>query len=769
MAPHNIESAATPSPKNSNVIDPELAWRFVLGIVDKVDGDLVRMTVNVPEKPEITQVRLQIDPAKKSDYSPGASRPLFLIDAIPDIKGLWRTVDDGMAATACNPWTNATFCKGDIVEGTVLRYVSNYAAVVLLTDNLTQCLSWQFPEFNGFLHIKRTPDEQLKNIESVLHVGDTVQALIVNVSLNKLEITLDVNELLSLREKQSAWREKLSALRVKQSVLRKKQSETVESSTLAVLDACSVFPTKKLKIDSARKEKKLLLVDDDLAFCQAWLTNLSHWNVRVRYCNPLTPEEWRKHLEREQFDACLLDCNLGLTAKLDSEFRVIFQQLSDSHPAMRLARMSAEGKSGVNGVLDKMRLFTPENLLPWLDHGVLPPENNNRRVFSLRWSIQGAESRVNERAMQLLRDCCRDNSSLRVLWVSEERPGYFAIHLAQGVEDSICRKAEGELGKTHIAKALRTGEEQNLPSKISGPLQEIFGEQGYIWIMPIKTNQRFDRALVCHSSTPLNDSVKIRIRDKKDHMIDLTQWQEAALALENREAFASSGLLLASQLHEIRTAASILTGISSRLSERLHLPFKPSDQELQQEIKDLMSAAMRVVDLSENGLEHVRPEQTNISDISHVIAETLRLIKGRMNALGKSINLEFCSNLPSERPLSLPYSAKFVEIPLINLLDNAFHHLGNRAWGKITISLMLDQMQPNQPLLIRVDDTGLGMNASQREKLFKVRKTGRGAAGSGLGLYLSRLLLEAVGGEITLEKSVRWLGSNFVIRLPWKT
>ena len=117
-----------------------------------------------------------------------------------------------------------------------------------------------------------------------------------------------------------------------------------------------------------------------------------------------------------------------------------------------------------------------------------------------------------------------------------------------------------------------------------------------------------------------------------------------------------------------------------------------------------------------------------------------------------------------------------INIVLQNLLSNALKY--TPAEGKITLKIerlpasTCADRQADQPkeLLITGKDNGFGIPAHQQEKIFShffradniVRKN---ANGTGLGLYLSKLLLEAVGGKIWFDSNEDE-GSTFYVTLP---
>ncbi len=98
------------------------------------------------------------------------------------------------------------------------------------------------------------------------------------------------------------------------------------------------------------------------------------------------------------------------------------------------------------------------------------------------------------------------------------------------------------------------------------------------------------------------------------------------------------------------------------------------------------------------------------------------------------------------------------------LLDNAVGY-GGRTGIEVIVALE----SATKDLVITITDHGAGVRDEDRERLFGrfERGTGRPSGeGSGLGLYVSRALCRAMGGELDLEPPRPGLGASFTIRLP---
>jgi signal transduction histidine kinase len=135
----------------------------------------------------------------------------------------------------------------------------------------------------------------------------------------------------------------------------------------------------------------------------------------------------------------------------------------------------------------------------------------------------------------------------------------------------------------------------------------------------------------------------------------------------------------------------------------------------------------------------------------------------RPRAAEKSIDLSF--DIDTSIPRALRSDPTRVQQILINLLSNAlkFTHDG----GQVRVSLTTKRQGAETTLLIRVSDSGRGMSEEEQGRLFQpfaqadvsmTRKFG----GTGLGLFVSRRLARALGGDLTIESSKLGQGTTFL-------
>ena len=121
-----------------------------------------------------------------------------------------------------------------------------------------------------------------------------------------------------------------------------------------------------------------------------------------------------------------------------------------------------------------------------------------------------------------------------------------------------------------------------------------------------------------------------------------------------------------------------------------------------------------------------------------------------------------------EKPIQVQLDPQKMSIALSNLIDNAIKY--NSENGKVTISVEKIEKEPY--LKIKIEDTGVGIPPQEINKLFKKFYRGSNVIqlqpdGSGLGLYVTKNIIQRHGGQIGVE-SVIDRGSTFYFTLPLK-
>lgn len=224
------------------------------------------------------------------------------------------------------------------------------------------------------------------------------------------------------------------------------------------------------------------------------------------------------------------------------------------------------------------------------------------------------------------------------------------------------------------------------------------------------------------------------------------------------EASAAKSRLLATVSHEIRTPLSGILGMSHLIGQtRLTAEQKNYLSGMRQSGHALVQLVDDLLDFSsiEAGRFQLRPSEEPVRPMLESVVE---MLSPRAHEKG----IEIGSFVSPDVPGLLLYDAPRLRQVLYNVVGNAvkFTHTGG-----VSLETSLDR----GAVVIRVTDSGPGMNAEEQARIFhEFEQTGSAAqrsGGTGLGLAISARILSEAGGALTLE-STPGKGSTFTIRMP---
>lgn len=236
-------------------------------------------------------------------------------------------------------------------------------------------------------------------------------------------------------------------------------------------------------------------------------------------------------------------------------------------------------------------------------------------------------------------------------------------------------------------------------------------------------------------------------------------WRQSELYERLKETDAIKDEFINIAAHELRTPILPIMLSAESLAERM-----PEDEK----VKIILRNANRVTKLTNNILDasriesntfKIRKERWSIRRIAEEAVQDAIIAIPEDKSRSLKVRLEY--DLPVEREIS--FDRERIRQVLSNLLDNAIKFTEK---GTITVRVGQSATLPNY-LEVQVIDTGGGIDKSIRDGLFGKFVTKAEPKGSGLGLYLSKAIVEAHGGKIWAENNIDGHGATFTFNIPY--
>ncbi|HEY5598265.1 MAG TPA: ATP-binding protein, partial [Kiloniellales bacterium] len=322
--------------------------------------------------------------------------------------------------------------------------------------------------------------------------------------------------------------------------------------------------------------------------------------------------------------------------------------------------------------------------------------------------------------------------------------------LASGEADWIA-----DIGEEEMFKRVRIASDMGIRAAFGFPITvgaEVVGVLEFFSDVPTERN-------------PMALEVMTHVGTQIGRVIERTRVERQLLAAKEAAEYANRAKseFLATMSHELRTPLNAIIGFSEVMMQELfgpmgHPNYKDYAGDILHSGRHLLNIINDILDVSKAEAGMIELSE-DIVDMADVIEACLRLIHPR--ATEKDLTVE--TDLPQHN-VQVRADRRRLKQVVLNLLSNAVKFTET---GGITIEL---ESNHTEGVILRVIDTGIGISESDLERIMEPfvqadSTLSRSAEGTGLGLPLSRALMEIHGGELTIASK---LGSGTVatVRLP---
>ena len=246
-------------------------------------------------------------------------------------------------------------------------------------------------------------------------------------------------------------------------------------------------------------------------------------------------------------------------------------------------------------------------------------------------------------------------------------------------------------------------------------------------------------------------------------------FKQAAISQRLKEIDKMKDEFISIASHELRAPLTAVKGYAQFMEEEIK---DGKTDNLKEYIDSITASTDRLEHLVEDILDVSRIEQNRI-DIEweeikpyQVAKEVVSQFKFQAEEKGLSVYTQKPSSPEIARAVISADKNRFTQV-IVNLVSNAVKYTPS---GEVVVKLELDKEKNN--ILIKVRDTGIGMSAQERKKLFQKfsrirKKENANVTGTGLGLWITQKLLNLQKGEIWVD-SIEGEGSEFTVKMSIK-
>jgi signal transduction histidine kinase/predicted RNA-binding protein with RPS1 domain len=191
---------------------------------------------------------------------------------------------------------------------------------------------------------------------------------------------------------------------------------------------------------------------------------------------------------------------------------------------------------------------------------------------------------------------------------------------------------------------------------------------------------------------------------------------------------------------------------------------EPDIREMHEIFRDLVKSVHSLTETARTFGRITMQTKEQAVDLGDVIMESVQLLRD----MADRAHVRLAIDIPEHLPLARLHAVQFQQI-LLNITINAIQQIElvrPTGGGRVLISVAQHTSDQRHVFQLRIEDDGPGIHRQLWQRIFDLGFTTRTEGGSGLGLYITRSLVEALNGRAAIEQSYILWGTTLIIELP---
>lgn len=659
-----------------------------------------------------------------------------------------------------DPWETFTTeaRRGQIVRGTVTR-LSTYGAFVEIEPGIV-----------GLVHISEIAPWKIDQVEDVLWVGDLVEAVILRVERERRRVSLSIQARL----------EQVSPSQTR--TFKSFKAEEVRSPPLPG-EASAHGPTSR----PVRKVQAVLIAGEAPGLLQAMHARMRRRGYQVRTVS--SGQAAIHAIGERRFDVVFIDVNFSRgmdgiqaarrIAQLRPGMGIIFMtgvELNEDQIAA-LRDYQAIGPAAL--LYKPLRREEIDTLLMQIESGQLGSlelDSQAARATAMTWAGRARQQRapLDQQLTHALQAMCQQTGATAAVFRLHPDTREVELLARAGNMPMSFERARHNLAGSPIGDVILGGE-LILENDAKGPARGKFRHLltllnfGSCVGVPITVWEETQHALFFFHSdadrfAPLDQERALATATRLGATLERSQLLER---METFQRLSLQGQLTSALAHEVNNKLSTIEmDLEGVLQDFRGLARQPVSREgwaeIHQNLEHLSQLTRQTLDTVTIFQNLMRSDQARALDVNRIVrdvVEQLRPLGRRHDVL---LQWEPASQLPPCSGL-----APRLHQACLNITLNAIQQINRKtSTGGRVVVRTFHKPYDEHPIKISFHDDGPGIHRRNFERVFEMGYSTRDQEGTGLGLYVTRGLIEAMGGRVQVAESYMLVGTTFLIELP---